>query len=320
MVGFSSVAGSAGAGFLVQGPDMSLLWSADGLDWQDVADASLAPIIALTANDKGFAAAKGNLLPNGSVLFSPDGRHWESHSVGTSADFWRVNSGPAGFLLISGCDFVVMFSEDGRDWTRTDLPPRCGSFRAAQTDDGWVAISNHGVFSSSDGVSWTEVESQEPFPQVPPPTSWLGHEGALRNVSLSTDGETVVLAGKDIGGGFWVSHDNGVTWTDKSESSGEVEMAVGDFGFVGVAPGRVVVSSDGSSWIEHRVEMDFHDVAAVGDTVVATAVDGIYTWTPPAGALPRTGIDATALTLTAFVLVAAGGVLLRVRRYVLATA
>ena len=310
MDGWSTVAGSANTGFLVRASGIAL-WSADGLKWLEVTGAAAtSPVFDLAANDRGFVAAKGDKLPNSSVLVSADGQTWESVPVGTWADFWRVESGPAGFLLVSGCDSAVSFSTDGRDWVPADIPPECGSFRAAQTNDGWVAVTSQAeevvVLSSSDGINWSEVEAQPPLPQLPPPTSWMGYAGSLRDLSLSSDGDTLVLAGKGIGGRLWVSNDQGATWAETGTASGEVEMAVSDFGFVGVAPQRVLVSSDGIAWVEHRVDVGFHDVAAVGNTVVATADDGIYTWTAPEGTLPLTGTETKSSLAVASALITSG--------------
>ncbi len=319
---WSSVAGSADTGFVVRGLTGIAFWSPDGVEWQAVTDSvGREPVFDLAANDSGFVAVSGARLPSNSVLFSPDGRTWETVGVGTSADFWRVESGAEGFFLVSGCDFVVRFSMDGRDWVPAEIPAGCGNFLTAQTSGGWIGVAERNesflVLSSSDGTTWSEIETQGPLPELPPATSWPGHEAALRSASLSSDGETLVLAGKGLRGGLWVSMDEGITWEDTG-TDGDVEMTVSDFGFVGVAPQRVLVSRDGTSWVEHRVDdVEFHDVAAVGSTLVATANDGIYTWIAPPASLAGTGTNPTALLGLAAILSAIGGVTLALRRHVI---
>ncbi|NNC80295.1 MAG: hypothetical protein HKN94_09120 [Acidimicrobiales bacterium] len=315
---WSAVASSEGRGFVVRALDDLAFWSADGLEWQAVTDAEGTVIVwDLAASDAGFVVTKGLRQPEGSVLFSSDGLEWENASVGRGFNFWRVNSGPRGFLVAGDrkCESVAHFSSDGRQWAPSDLPSGCISVIAAQLDDRWVALTvgadDFGILTSTDGVVWSEVDAQGP-PRKPGAgpefsfTRWVGYEAALRSASLTSDGETLVLAGKGTGG-LWVSMDGGTTWTDAGIDDGDVAMTASDFGFVGVGPERVLVSTDGIEWIEHRVDgADFHDVAAIGTTVVATAADGIYVWTAPEPTLPLTGRETLPLLVVAAALIGAG--------------
>ncbi len=324
---WSAVAGADGLGFVVRGPDGVALWSPDGFEWQEITDPlGRGPMFELAANATGFVAADGSRLPSSSVLFSPDGLTWEQHQVGVSADFFRVEAGPDGFFLVSGgCNLVVRFSADGRNWEPVTLPRGCRDFLAAPIDGDWAGLGQRGDdvlgLTSSDGTHWTEIEAQPPLPRLTSPGNWPGYADALRRSSLSSDGHTLVVAGRgplhrDEGpSSLWVSTDAGASWTEQTGVDGNVNMAVSDFGFVGVGPERVIVSGDGASWVEHRVDgVQFHDVASIGNTVVATADDGIYTWTPTAPVLAFTGAEPALLLTASGVLIAAGILTLAVRR------
>lgn len=316
----SVVAASPEAGFVVLGIDGGAFWSSDGMDWQSITNPM--PIRDLGANDRGFVAV-GNSEPVSSVQFSADGRTWERVDVGMSASFLRVESGPAGFLLVGekDCDVLARFSSDGRDWLPVDLPKRCGSLLAAQLGDGWVAVAERNeelvVLSSEDGIEWDVLDASGPPPRLPATLSFFpGFEELFGLASLSSDDETLVLAGSGTEG-MWVSVDDGNTWASTEIDPGPVEMAVSDLGFVGVSPQRVLFSADGTSWTEFPVEMVFRDVAAIGDTVVALATDGIYTWIAAPAPLAETGTNPSSLLWLAAILSAIGGATLILRRHVI---
>lgn len=312
------VAGSAEAGFVVR-DFAGILWSPDGLDWSRVSEQNSIGH-GLAATDGGFVGLQGN-MPVRSVMFSPDGRLWESVSTGFSASFSRVQSGPAGFLVIGDrdCDLVVRYAADGRDWSSASLPEGCNTLVAAPLGAGWIGVSEVDddivVLSSNDGITWRDIGAAMPPPALPMALNrFPGYQELQGLASLSSDGETLVLAGAGASG-MWVSVDEGDTWAKSEIDPGRVEMAVGELGFVGVSPQHVFFSADGERWTEHSVEMDFGDVAVAGDTVVAVATDGIYTWTAPHDSgLALTGTSTRPLLIVAGVLVALGGLILIARR------
>ncbi|MGI9622141.1 MAG: LPXTG cell wall anchor domain-containing protein, partial [Acidimicrobiales bacterium] len=105
----------------------------------------------------------------------------------------------------------------------------------------------------------------------------------------------------------------GSTWAMADIDPGPIEMAVSDLGFVGVSANRVLFSANGTSWSEYPVEMAFHDVAAAGNTLVALAPDGIYTWTARPASLPDTGTDTTTALKIGAGLIAIGAAVLAIR-------
>jgi len=275
---WSLLAGGNETGFVVKGGDP--LWSVNGQNWETANDGTTAHIHDFAANDDGFVGVI-NSMPLASVLFSPDGRTWETVNVGVSGWWLRVESGPDGFLLIG--EEQTRFSPNGRDWLPAEIPEGCESLLAAPFGDGWTAVTQRGseflVLSSDDGANWNQIETQQPAPPLRLPCYWPGFDETAGQVALYSDGETLVLAGK--GYGWWTSLDEGTTWTRTNDYAGRVEMTVSEFGFVGVSPRAVWFSTDGISWVEFPMDTTFRQVAAVRDTLVAIAEDGIYTWTRP---------------------------------------
>lgn len=56
--------------------------------------------------------------------------------------------------------------------------------------------------------------------------------------------------------------------------------------------------------------MEFPDVVAAGDTLVALATDGIYPWTPPTSTLPNTGTNTRLLLSLSLLLTTMGSLIL----------
>lgn len=315
------VAGSDGVGFVARNFDGDVFWSGDGLEWTRTTDptGNLA-VRDLAANDRGFVAPL-EAAPVTEVLFSPDGLAWETVDVGTPSGFYvRAFGGPEGFLVVGQhqCEVQARFSADGREWTPAELPVGCSNLLAAPTDDGWIALARidarRAVVTSTDGMNWVDLGAETVPTRVPPLARFSsGLHEIVGLASLTADLPTLVFVGSQTEG-MWVSVDSGTNWTETDVDPGQIEMAVSDLGFVGVAGNRVLHSADGTTWNEFSAEVSFHDVAAIGNTIVALSPDGIYTWTAGPGSLAFTGTDLAFLISIGALLLLTGAAALTFRR------
>ncbi|HEX2050684.1 MAG TPA: sialidase family protein [Actinomycetota bacterium] len=269
----------------------------------------------------GYLAAPGGPR-RAAVWASDDGRRWalvDDDDFGGDGDVAMVAlaRGPDGAVAVgrdlSGDEPAVTAwrSDDGRTWSRTDVPSGDGAgyvFDVAATADGYVAIgasqtADGGrvvVWTSDDGARWDRSEP-ESFGDA-----WR------RPISLAAGDDVVVAAGSLDDGGtvdaaFWRS-DDGRDWSEVPKRIGApadeqpVDVVAHRSSFVAVGQverrGRRVAaawtSDDGGSWSQAPASPALRaragnvvmtDVASDGDSVVAVggSAAGTRAWESRAG-------------------------------------
>ncbi len=304
--------------------------SSDGQTWEPsegFASESLDEwsTISVAGGPKGFVAigtpgepqeTEDGLVWTPVVQFSADGSSWEQiepDSLLGSQAVWLtgVSAGPEGFVIV-GTDFAgapdpatVWFSVDGRTWTAADLPASPGAVTVTAADSGWAAIAagsfGTGVWTSSDGLRWSEVETEA---EAAPP-AWTMLEAQDTAPLAVTDDTWVIALGGLLGYSqqlsrlvLWVSHDNGVSWSEhvvSDEPGGQgwwtSNVAVTDYGFLvaglldtpaGPDGPFVYYSDDAATWQQCWTEpFEFASIDVLGDTVLAGADGPLYVWNQP---------------------------------------
>jgi len=271
----------------------------------------------------GVAASPDRVLvvgDSGTVFTSDDSQIWTSRNQDARIEFGSATFGNGKFVCLANADVdaglserVLLHSDDGAEWTRSQPPAPFGSVRFAK--DRFFGLGPNGsIHSSTDGLEWTLrysgqvntalsdiVHGEDLFVAV-------GRQGPNQSglvltspdgitwtsaTQLPTDSEApgyaaaygngafVVTAGYDSyalrGGRYWWSAD-GYHWeTRYLPGTGLVGVGFGNGTFVMVGDiGRVVSSPDGKNWTSQPSGQSQHLVGVVhtGSGFVAIASQG----------------------------------------------
>jgi len=146
------------------------IWrSDDGGDWSLVQAPSLdgLELVDVASDGSGYVAigTRSN-NPNAPIavfLRSPDGRTWQESTTLPGAWAMTISAGPRGYaaLLEVGDSRALLFTEDGRSWSRIDAEaaePGVAIGDIAAEGDGWILVGAKGdeayVARSTDGRTW----------------------------------------------------------------------------------------------------------------------------------------------------------------------
>lgn len=291
---------------------LATLYSHDGLEWEpgegfpEVEEFGPSAAVAGSVNGFVAVATRNGSVPNRPVVaFSSDGSDWEDVDVQdlpASEVSWLsdVVAGPDGFVIVADVEegAVAWFSTDGRTWAETDLPAVDGQVTVATNGSEWMAVGGELefegdvgpalIFTSVDGLRWSEVENRTPLPAAAVPF----YAGAAPLAAL---GDTWVLAPGEGGSGAatsWVSTDGGETWeeTVMGEHLWSVQdLAATDQGFVIAARQAppsgaredhfLLFSQTGADWHANQSIADYTSIASLDDHLVVLDTDGnIFLW------------------------------------------
>lgn len=204
-----------------------MMWSDNGVDWNDVSD-DMGWFGGVAYGNGVFVAVGGN----GRVLRSTDGRIWADDRVDFAQHFRAIAFGNGIFVAV-GDQGRRAVSTDGLAWT-SDITggQRLSSVVFAQ--DRFVAVGEGGRrMISFDGQTWMNEMSE-----------------GLGLFDVAYGNGTLVAVG---GVGVDVSFDGGVTWEDHPNGPLMNTVAFGNGRFVGTGDndGVAFTSADGVSWMRH---------------------------------------------------------------------
>lgn len=162
-------------------------------------------------------------------------------AVVEGAYFYRIASNGSGVLVASSNTGKVYRSIDGgNNWSGITLPLVNASANKACEELLWnpvlgkfVGVSDDAIiFSSSDGLTWSEVDT--------------GGTNRIRGLAQNSSGRMVA---SDYNGSIWYS-DDAASWTEVSGLAGTMyDVECDGTTFVAVGSGAVIVTStDGSTW------------------------------------------------------------------------
>lgn len=225
---FRGVGYGAGTYVAVGGGQNGLMmWSEDGVAWNDISD-NLGWLGGVAYGNGRFVAVGGN----GRVFRSTNGRNWTDNSIDFSAHFRSIAAGNGLFVAV-GDQGRRAATTDGLTFTSDVLGgQRLSSVVFAQ--DRFVAVGEGGRrMISFDGGTWMNEMSE-----------------GLGLYDVAYGNGTLVAVG---GIGVDVSFDGGVTWQDYPDGPLMNSIAFGNGRFVGTGDfdGVAFTSPDGVTWTRH---------------------------------------------------------------------
>ena len=272
-----------------------ILASHDGLQWEEIAGGSNPFLFSVTWADSRFVATGQDIdSQDPVVLTSPDGEAWEEASPDPAVPLHRLAYGLG--LIVAAGDTGLYTSSDAIHWTEQSIvfywPVTF--LDIAFSTQGFIAVggpssnSNGAIFTSPDGVTWTDRTPQgslilnlegvaygggryaavgiggyslvsedasewEPVWTSLEPWIWLREVayGARHYVAVGSFSPCDDEAGI-------LSSDDGTIWTVRLTTGCTaltgITYADGRFLAVGY-PGKVFTSTDGAAWNEQTLEL-----------------------------------------------------------------
>lgn len=256
-----------------------ILRSTDGLSWQAVHDADIAPwsLSRVIPTGAGFLAIGGRFTdtqPDGSTgwtsaaLTSPDGLDWSVRQLFKGVDILSVAADGAQIIATTDQSMILVSRDTGTTWTQ--VPASDAGFGtgspsvvAVLANGRWVALGTAGAsaaaWTSEDGLTWeaATIEAADPVPgikSVTPGSIAVGGSGA---VAVGTDDPEGCAEDDDFCGHYgagWSTVD-GTAWmrlprgTPLTDGWGIGIWPAGSAGVVANLP-TFSQSSNGWAWTE----------------------------------------------------------------------
>jgi hypothetical protein len=289
-------------------------WSPDGLSWPatgtqlDITPPSgaftegwLPTVSDVAVADDGFVATAYSMtdgIDGASAWWSPDGRRWESHSLGAGSRAATVIRTADGWMIGGSLErgdqqlAAIWTSPDGRTWTRNQDAPvfavgelnksldarfRPGVQDMATLDGGVVAtgfdcapwVCKGAAWVSTDGRTWTRNDP-DTATDLPHFTTALADR--IVTMAYTDDVFTRVYGLLDMAGG-WTLLDNDLGFVQEAVPvDGGVAVATGDGS--GVSDVMTIrFSRDGRTWRDVAT-IDPPDVPALRGLSLSDAGDG----------------------------------------------
>ena len=217
----------------------------------------------------------------GAGLSKDGGRTWVTSSTGSlPSDCAVVQFLPNGVpgLVLGTQSGALFFSSEGLDWKLVSQLPDGGHvFALARSGTGMLAATSHGVFSSSDGMTWS--------------ASSAGITNlTLTGLAASPIDTSILYAATDEG--VYRSADAGMSWSRCSDSQPVLSVLVLQDGrtvLAGTSDGSVLRSADaGNHWVSTTrgipgVKVSILASCPTTPTVVYAGTDGGFAVSNDAG-------------------------------------
>lgn len=284
-----SVAHGNGIWVVTGGSQNRILTSTNGTDWT-------ARNVASSTGTVAFGGGRFVALTNNNrAITSTNGIDWTAATINaTNGSFYTGLAYGGGRFVVVGSngtsfDGASLTSTDGQTWTAGTAMPdsSSGVTWVAYANGAFAAGGNGGLFSSTDGATWTKRTSAMPPARLASPNS-LGTE----NISGVASANNLLFT-FGIYGSITTSSD-GIAWARRSTgTSHDINGLVHDgTRFVGVGTGGTVVTSpDGVAWTAQATNQTgwFGKLAYANGRYAAAGLNGLHTstnlttWTGVAG-------------------------------------
>ena len=215
----------------------SMLTSTDGITWSNQVSGTTEELNAVIYANGKFVVVGGYYL-NGVILTSDDALIWTNRTISTDI-LNGVTYGNGQFVAVGwkwGGTDVSITSPDGVTWTRHTRLPATHFSDVCFGQGLYIAADYTGLFTSTDGLTWTKRYAE-------------GDQNSLYKVT-SVNGRFVSVGNS----GAIVTSLNGIDWTRRTlGTSGQLQdIAYGNDTLVAAGwRGLALTSSNGENWVRH---------------------------------------------------------------------
>ena len=231
----------------------------------------------------GYAGGPYALLHEGAVSISDDGLLWRRLPRWTEDSLFDLVAAEIGLVAIAKDGAFVHFARDGSGGFAGQLPDKFEAKAITELNGAVLAWSGKRGYGTTDGRSWTELET---LPEMPDGRTYLTSAGSctIGRVSRRQKGVVCSVSGTahGLGDDFAVASkgvislttDGGETWTTASlpfrranavfGTTGGPYYAIGD-------DGAIAISKDGGeTWVDQKWEESADLIAGLvdGDRVI----------------------------------------------------
>ena len=265
--GANQVAGSSQGFVAIQGSSTNAYFSSDGLNWVtdvlpvSVTDAGPPPFYPEPFSPQIISYANGVFLVGGRswvasslgeliILASPDGKNWPTNVVVTTGPpfgdlqynfFLAGNTNVMAGGLVGG-NPVLQTSANVLNWSQ--ISNTAGGANAGAYGNGVYAavVSSQTIYTSTDGVSWTN-QQHAPAPPAPP----TGPTGNFYSIAAS-NGTYVVATSASF-----VASTNDMVYAVESNTPSLSSVILFSNTFVACGPGGAIYqSTNGFTWTQRN--------------------------------------------------------------------
>lgn len=210
--------------------------SPDSIVWTEV-DSSLYPSLAgdgygVVYGNGVYLKMSGSGTGTNSVRVSSDAVTWTQVSLPSeSSDFTRkIYFIRNNFYVLGGYGYLTT-SPDGVNWSLVTSKPLQPIRKITYGNGVWVAVGNTLIYTSTDGISWTQQYST--------------NDNNYNLTGITYGNNTFVAVGpyKSV-----FTSPNGEEWTKTTLGAGFDDIAFGNGMFVGVSGNNILTSPDGINW------------------------------------------------------------------------
>jgi len=282
--------------------------STNGTTWTKSAS-SVGQLYGLIFDGAQYVAAGGTLFGAPAIYSSPDGLTWSLKSTYEAIASIARNPSTGLLVALTNTDKSMASADNGVTWAYGGITvaSTSGFFSDVTWSPGlsaFVANSGQGLYSSTDGLNWTQ----------------LGTYGNVcyGKVKAST---TLLVTGCTVNSGSVYSSTNGVTWikaTTYPSTQGVIDVfwtgtqwvALGNGGDISTSPDALtwVLQASGTTQPLYGLASSpsIMVVVGAGGTVLTSTNNGV-TWTPQANPSGSTPLNRVVWTGTQFVAVGSSG-------------
>jgi hypothetical protein len=228
-----------------RGSSMFVMWSDNGIDWNDVSISNTGFQGLCYGNGQFVAVSTGG---TNRIMRSPDGINWTYETAPTTRAWWGVEYGNGVYVAVSNAAFLI-YSFDGITWIEVALT--LSNWQGVAYGNGiWIVgrtTFSTSYYTSYDGINWTLRTAPVNL--------------SMDRLNLKFGNGLFVTSTDSFSGARLITTEDGINW--RVRGTGGVPnppiyaFAYGDGVFVGLSYADVIYVS---GYSQKDSELDVNDV------------------------------------------------------------